>query len=166
MGSSTAPQLIFGCGGLGNEFLGDDSVAELLHLLKQVGVDRLDTSALYPPTDVGASQRLLGRTGAAKLGFTIDTKVLLNIGKIKGSLEPEKIERSIIESLDALQFAEDQRIHVFYAHAPDVATPLKDQAAGFNAQYEKGLFDKVWVSVFSPPAVFEMEGRVGDEVTN
>lgn len=168
MASSTTPQLIFGCGGLGNEFIGQDSVAELLRILMQAGVGRLDTSALYPPTDVGASQRLLGQTAASQLGFVIDTKVLINIGEIKGSLKPEKIEKSINESYDALKFAEGQRIHVFYARrcfsdllwltglvlysrqllnpkiidAPDIVTPLRDQAAGFDAQYKKGLFDK------------------------
>jgi aflatoxin B1 aldehyde reductase len=143
MESLRAPQLIFGCGGLGNEFVGEDAVTELLNVLKKSGVRRLDTAGLYPPTDIGASQRLLGQAGAARLGFTIDTKALISIKGIQGSLTPEKIEKSTEESRETLQFPKGQRINVFYAHAPDIATPLEDQAAGFNAQYKKGLFDKV-----------------------
>ena len=143
MSSSSSPQLIFGCGGVGIEFAGEEAVAELLQTLKDVGVTRLDTAALYPPTDIGASQRLIGQAGAARMGFTIDTKVMVSIHGGKGTLEPEKIAESASQSQKSLQFPEGQRINVLYAHAPDVATPLRDQAAGFDAQYKKGMFDKV-----------------------
>ncbi|KAI0380505.1 putative aldo/keto reductase [Hypomontagnella monticulosa] len=143
-----APHLIFGCGGLGNELVGEDTVRELLELLKESGINRLDTAALYPPTDIGASQRLLGQVGAAQLGFAIDTKVLISMYGIKGTLEPEKIAKSVADSRDTLRFSDGQRINVFYPHAPDVATPLKDQALGFHTQYEKGLFDKLGVCNF------------------
>ncbi|KAI1778528.1 putative aldo/keto reductase [Hypoxylon cercidicola] len=136
--------MIFGCGGLGNEFVGEEVVRELLETLKEAGVDRLDTAALYPPTDIGASQRLLGQVGAARMGFAIDTKVLISMSGFKGTLEPEKIAKSAAASYETLRFGDGQRIHVLYPHAPDVATPLKDQAAGFHAQYEKGMFEKVY----------------------
>lgn len=143
MGSSKAPEIIFGCGGLGNEFIGEDAVKELLKILKETGVCRLDTAALYPPTDIGASQRLLGQAGAAGLGFTIDTKVLISMTGFEGTLEPEKIASSAAKSCEILRFGYGQRINVLYPHAPDGATPLQDQAAGFDAQYKKGMFDKV-----------------------
>jgi len=146
MASVKAPQLIFGCGGLGNEFIGKDAVAELLQVLKEAGIGRLDTAGLYPPTDIGASQRLLGEAGAAKLGFTIDTKVLISMRGFSGTLRPEKIEESLQESIRALQFEEGQRINVYYPHAPDVDTPLKDQAYGFDVQYKKGHFNKVSIA--------------------
>jgi aflatoxin B1 aldehyde reductase len=132
-----APVLIFGCGGLGNEFAGKGSVAELLQTFKELGVSRLDTAALYPPDDIGGSQRLPGQAGAARLGFKIDTKVFISLTGFQGTLEPEKIASSITESYKSLQL-HDQLINVFYPHAPDVATPLEEQAAGFDAQYRKG----------------------------
>lgn len=143
MTSFSAPQLIFGCGGLGNEFIGQDAVAELLQILQETGIARLDTAALYPPTDIGASQRLLGQAGAAQIGFSIDTKVMISMKNFKGTLEPDKIAKSIAESDKSLQFRDGEHINVFYPHTPDVATPLEDQAAGFDAQYRKGLFKKV-----------------------
>lgn len=147
MGSLAAPRLIYGCGGLGNEFLGEDSVKELLEILKELGVTRLDTAGLYPPTDIGASQRLLGQTGAAGLGFTIDTKVRIAMRGFAGTLEPEKIATSVVASINDLKLKDGQRISTYYAHVWDPATPLKDQAAGFDAQYRKGLFDKVGIYV-------------------
>lgn len=143
MGSFAAPQLIFGCGGLGNEFVGADSVKELLGVLKELGVSHLDTAGLYPPTDIGASQRLIGETGAAGLGFAIDTKVMISMKGFAGTLEPAKIETSIENSISDLRLEGGQRIGTYYAHAPDVATPLQDQAKGFDAQYRKGRFDKL-----------------------
>jgi aflatoxin B1 aldehyde reductase len=118
-------------------------VKKLLQTLKETGVERLDTVALYPPTNIGASQRLLGRVGAAQQGFAIDTKVLISLSGFEGTLEPEKIAPSIADSQKVLQFDENQRVNVLYPHAPDVATPLKDQAYGFDVQYKKGMFDKV-----------------------
>lgn len=143
MATSNAPELIFGCGGLGTEFIGVDATKELLHTLKEAGVKRVDTAGLYPPTNIRASQRLLGQAGAAQQGFTIDTKVLISMRRIKGSCEPEKIATSVTESRDVLNFGENQRIHVYYPHAADSVTPLKDQAYGFDRQYKKGMFDRV-----------------------
>ena len=116
---------------------------ELLQALKEAGVERLDTAALYPPTDIGASERLLGQIAAARQGFTIDTKVLIGLSGFQGTLEPEKIARSIAGSQKVLNFGEGQRVNVLYPHAPDMATPLKDQAYGFDVQYREGMFDKV-----------------------
>ena len=143
MTSSQAPQLIFGCGGVGHEFVGEEAVRELLHTLRDAGVTRLDTAALYPPTAIGASQRLIGKTGAVRMGFTIDTKVMVSIHGLRGTLEPEKIAESVVGSYEALQLSGHEQINILYAHAPDDATPLRDQAAGFDAQYKKGMFKKV-----------------------
>jgi aflatoxin B1 aldehyde reductase len=107
-----APQLMFGCGGLGCEFVGMDTVTDLLRMLKDGGVNRLDTAALYPPIDIGASQRLLGQVGASGLGFKFDTKVIISISGPKRTLEPEKIEKSVKESHDTLKSGDGQRINV------------------------------------------------------
>lgn len=155
-----APQLIFGCGGLGNEIVGQDKVTELLQMLKEGGVERLDTAALYPPTDIGASQRLLGEVGAARKGFTIDTKVLIALSGFKSTLRPEKIAQSVAESEKALGFGENQRINVYYPHAPDVATPLKDQAYGFDVEHKKGKFSKVRTAYSMSPASRDVLTRV------
>ncbi|KAK8060748.1 hypothetical protein PG996_010678 [Apiospora saccharicola] len=150
-----APQLIYGCGGLGQEIVGEAAVAELLQILQEAGVVRLDTAALYPPHDIGASQRLLGQMGAAaQLGFTVDTKVMVSLKTLAGTLEPAKIEKSVDGSVRDLRLngegggGGEKKIHVLYAHGPDVATPLRDQAAGFDAEHRKGMFDELGVCNF------------------
>ncbi|KAI0196405.1 putative aldo/keto reductase [Astrocystis sublimbata] len=148
MSSTEAPQLIFGCGGLGNEFLGVNAVTNLLQTLKKGGLARVDTAALYPPTDIGASQRLLGQVGASQMGFAIDTKVLISIRMLRDTLTPEKIEKSVAISYQDLNLKDGQRIDILYAHAPDVTTPLEDQAKGFDAQYRKGMFNKLGLCNF------------------
>ncbi|KAJ2985129.1 hypothetical protein NUW58_g5702 [Xylaria curta] len=148
-------QLIFGCGGLGNEFLGVDAVTDLLTTLKKGGVGRVDTAGLYPPTDIGASQRLLGQSGASQMGFAIDTKILISIHGLQDTLTPAKIEKSVAISYQDLNLKDGQCIDTLYDHAPDVATPLQDQARGFDAQYRKGLFNKLGVCNFPPDMLAE-----------
>lgn len=139
----THPQLIFGAAGVGDEFKGADSVSELLKALKSNGVTTLDTAALYPPIAIGASEQLLGETGAPKDGFKIDTKVMVFGVNGDGTLEPAKIETSVNTSFERLQLQDGEKLNVLHVHAVDSTTPVKDQAAGFDAQFKKGRFEKV-----------------------
>ncbi|KAI1849612.1 hypothetical protein JX266_004561 [Neoarthrinium moseri] len=82
---------------------------------------------------------LLGKTTAACLGFTIDSKVLVGIRNQRHTLEPEKIEKSAGESHNKI--------------VNSVTANEYDQAAGFNAQYKKGILDKLGVCNF-PPGMF------------
>ncbi|AEO64699.1 uncharacterized protein THITE_2110991 [Thermothielavioides terrestris NRRL 8126] len=147
------PILIFGGGWIGKEFGSREEVSDLLKTLQARGITRLDTAARYPPTDPGASERLLGEAGAPSRGFTIDTKVLCS-GDGSGSLEPAAIEESVKASHERLQL-HDGKINVLYAHRPDPKTPLEEQAAGLNAQYEKGLVNKIGLSNFPPSMLAE-----------
>jgi aflatoxin B1 aldehyde reductase len=148
MATSNAPELIFGCGGFGLEIVGSEAAKEVLRTLKDLGVVRLDTAALYPLVNFGASQRLLGEVGAAQKGFTIDTKVLIGVKEQRGSLEPSKTAESVAHSREVLKLGHGQQINVLYAHTADLATPLKDQAYGFDVQYKTGMFDKVRLLLF------------------
>ncbi len=90
----------------------------------------LTTAARYPATNSGASERLLGLAGAAKHGFTIDTKVVCS-GDGSGSLEPAAIDKSLEGSYERLQL-HNATVNVLYAHMPDPKTPLEEQAAGLK----------------------------------
>lgn len=136
------PKLILGGGGIGDEFEYAESVSELLNELQELGIMRIDTAALYPPKNIGASETLLGQLGAAEKGFTIDTKVLALGLEADGTLTPAAIETSLNTSYDRLKL-QDRTINVLYCHTPDRRTPLEDQAAGLDAQYRKGRFKKV-----------------------
>ncbi|KAI0008535.1 Aldo/keto reductase [Xylariaceae sp. FL0662B] len=141
------PNLIFGGGGIGDEFKTAESVSELLQTLKSLGITTIDTAALYPPTNIGASETLLGQVGAAEQGFTIDTKILALGLDADGTLEPAAIEKSLNTSYDRLKL-QDRKVNVLYCHTPDRATPLNEQAAGLDVQYKKGRFKRLGVCGF------------------
>ncbi|KAF9629570.1 hypothetical protein BFW01_g10773 [Lasiodiplodia theobromae] len=145
---STHPVLIFGGASIGSAYTTPEAVEELLSTLQSLGIRKIDTAARYPPTSPGTSELLLGDAGAARQGFTIDTKILAS-GDGSGNLAPAAIEQSLQGSYERLKL-ENARVNVLYCHRPDNQTPLEEQAAALQAQYEKGLFKQLGVSNFSP----------------
>ncbi|KAM4057920.1 aldo/keto reductase family protein [Hirsutella rhossiliensis] len=140
------PLLIFGGASIGYAYDRPEAVSELLRTLRSLGITRVDTAARYPPTNPGASERLLGEAGAATQGFDLDTKILC-WGDGSGTLEPAAIEKSLHESRRRLQSK----------------GLLEEQAAGLNAQYKRGLFNKLGVSNLSPEMLSEFLGICDDK---
>lgn len=69
-----ALQLIFGTGVVGMdgmEFQDSESVTKLLLTLKELGINRLDTAARYPPFNPGRSELLLGAANALSDTFVV-----------------------------------------------------------------------------------------------
>ncbi|KAI0099188.1 Aldo/keto reductase [Nemania sp. FL0031] len=147
------PQLIFGGASIGAAFTTREQVVELLRTLQSLGVTRIDTAARYPPTNFGASERLLGEARVADLGFSIDSKIF--VGSVaEGSLAPHAIETSMTQSYDRMQL-HGHRLNVLHCHRPDPETPLAEQAKALDAQYRAGLFEKLGVSNFGPELLDE-----------
>jgi aflatoxin B1 aldehyde reductase len=94
--------LIFGGAAIGDQFATLESVDDLLTRLESLCIRRIDTAGKYPPCAPGLSEELLGRTGAAGRGFTIDTKINCEAHG-KGSLTADAIERSLTNSLGRLR---------------------------------------------------------------
>ncbi|KAI1325993.1 Aldo/keto reductase [Xylariaceae sp. FL0255] len=138
------PGLLFGGGGIGDEIPTLEEVQELLTVLKQRGVSRIDTAALYPPLNIGASETLLGQAGAAEQGFIIDTKILALGLEADGTLEPSAIEKSLNTSYDRLNL-KGGTVNLLCCHAVDHTTPLENQLAALDTQYKKGRFKKLGV---------------------
>ncbi|KAI1335584.1 Aldo/keto reductase [Xylariaceae sp. FL0016] len=147
--ASNHPKLIFGAANIGTSYATPQAVSDLLDTLQSVGIDRIDTAARYPPTDPGASERLLGEAGVSERGFAIDTKIL------PGSHRPEAVAKSVGGSYERLQLLEHQ-LNVLYLHAPDLTTPLEEQAAALDAQYKKGLFTELGICNFSAPMLKDL----------
>ncbi|KAL2675546.1 hypothetical protein Neosp_011733 [[Neocosmospora] mangrovei] len=171
MSTSPRPEIIFGAstvgggGSFGNAFPTQESTQELLTTLKECGITRIDTAAMYPPMAPGESERLLGLAGALQQGFAVDTKIMTTMGKLEGTLTPEKIQNSVATSRQSLAVDEKgATINVLYCHWPDPETPLEKQAAACDEQYRKGFFSKLGVSNFSPEMVeawMEISNRKG-----
>ncbi|KAM7203315.1 NADP-dependent oxidoreductase domain protein [Rhypophila sp. PSN 637] len=137
-----APQLILGTASFGmdlTEFQDADSVANLLGKLEDLGINRVDTAARYPPLRPGRSEELIGEAMGQRdgldLNLGIDTKVYTNTATDgSGDLSREALLRSLETSSERLK----RQINVLYSHRPDPSTPLEEQIQTFNEQIELG----------------------------
>lgn len=123
------------------EFQDNEPVTKLLFTLKELGINRLDTAARYPPFNTGRSEQLLGVTVALSDGFVINTKVYTEVGDGSGDLTQSAIQQLVASSLDRLH--RPQGVDVLFEHRPDPTTPLEDQIQGFQEQIARG-HAKVW----------------------
>ena len=132
------PQFLFGCASVGKNYSTKEEVEELTRTLHTVGLNHLDTTARYPPTSPGLSEKLLGE---AKVGssFVVDTKILIS-GDGRGHLSEANIAKSIEQSYASLKVS---KINILYCHGPDKQTPIADQAAAFDKFYREGKFTHV-----------------------
>lgn len=150
-----APQLVFGTGVLGmdgTEFQDSDSVTNLLHSLRQLGINRLDTAARYPPFNPGKSEQLIGAANVPGDAFVVDTKVYTEVGDGSGDLTSIAIQKSVDGSLERLQ--RPQGVNVLFAHRPDPATLLEVQIQGFQDQISQG-HAKEWGVANHPPETLQ-----------
>ncbi|OGE47997.1 hypothetical protein PENARI_c034G01811 [Penicillium arizonense] len=141
-----APQYVFGAQGFGATWV-SGNIDRLMVALKDAGIQRFDTAALYPATNPGVSEKLLGEKKPENA--IIDTKIMF-IGD--GSLSMKNIGKSINDSLDRLKI---KKIHTLYAHAPDRTVPIAEQAAYFDHYYRLGLFENLGLSNYTPAMVRE-----------
>ncbi|KAK8103056.1 Aflatoxin B1 aldehyde reductase member 3 [Apiospora sp. TS-2023a] len=139
------PQLIFGGAGLGDDYKTLEDVQDILGLARSHGINEVDTAALYPITNMGLSEKLLGEFKAIPKGFAVDTKILVLSKEANGTLEPDKIRTSLDNSRKSLQLDGSYKVNVLHCHAPDYTTPIKDQASTLNELHKQGLFDKLGV---------------------
>ncbi|KAI2775933.1 Aldo/keto reductase [Daldinia loculata] len=143
------PVIYFGTSTFGSSHVpalqDETNVSKFLDTLQDGGITQIDTAARYPPDNHGASERMLGQVKAYSKGFTINTKVLFAGQSSAGSLSKEAVRKSVENSLKSLGAA---KIGILYAHTADPATPLAEQAAALNEQYQKGFCEKIGISNF------------------
>lgn len=88
-------------------FQDPESVKTILDTVQELGIQRLDTGARYPPRNPGRSEELIGETKTLLLShgsLTVDTKVYTNVQTDgSGDLTQEAVETSINASLGRLQ---------------------------------------------------------------
>ncbi|RWA12872.1 hypothetical protein EKO27_g2257 [Xylaria grammica] len=153
-----APQVVFGTAGLGlhgTAFQGASSVKDLLRMLRDLGISRLDTGARYPPLNPGLSEQLLGEARELSRDFVIDTKVYTDAKKDgSGDLTLEAISTSAYGSLQRLKRPEG--VNVLYIHRADPTTPLEEQIQGFAEQIAQGRCKTWGVSNMRPEVLEEL----------
>ncbi|KAJ5305863.1 hypothetical protein N7508_004878 [Penicillium antarcticum] len=138
------PGYVFGAQSFGTTWF-SGNIDQLMSALKDADIRRFDTAALYPATNPGVSEELLGEYKPEDA--IIDTKILF-LGD--GSLSIKNMGKSINDSLDRLQI---KKIHNLYAHAPDRTIPIAEQAAYFDHYHKMGLFENLGLSNYTPAMV-------------
>ncbi|KAF2012095.1 Aldo/keto reductase [Aaosphaeria arxii CBS 175.79] len=134
------PQFTYGAGNLSYDWT-PDTINDLAKALKEAGINRVDSAAIYPFTDPGGSDRLLGIGKFPEKGFTVDTKAMV-FGDGSGTMTEAAIEKSLSGSLEGLKIP---KVNVFYCHSPDKQTPIAEQAAAMDAEYRKGRFSHLGI---------------------
>jgi aflatoxin B1 aldehyde reductase len=136
------PVLLFGAATIGGRtFNTAEDTSALLDALKACKINHLDTAAVYPLMNPGASERLIGVAKAGEKGFVIDTKIKIRKeGPKHESLKKEAIDDSVANSLEILGVSQ---VDVLYCHTPDTVTPLEETAAALHDHVSKGHCKKV-----------------------
>lgn len=129
-------KVVFGGAGLNKDRpLGDvATLKSAFDLLEQNGVTTIDTANLY-----GDSETILGDAGAPGR-FTIDTKTRGGFNKEGGGARDAIVEEA------ANSRGKLGTVDIFYIHAPDGNTPLKDTLAAINEVHKTGFFKRFGLS--------------------
>ncbi|KAL8700221.1 MAG: hypothetical protein Q9201_005569 [Fulgogasparrea decipioides] len=92
------------------DFQDASSVQNLLRVLQELDIHRLDSGARYPPLNPGKAEELLGKTIELSRDFTIDTKVYTDTRTNgSGDLTKAAIAQSITASLQRLKAVDGVR---------------------------------------------------------
>ncbi|KAF9359743.1 hypothetical protein BGX26_011516 [Mortierella sp. AD094] len=130
--------MTFGAEGGGARVKTNEGATEIITTFRKYGHTALDTARIYAD---GNTEIMMGQLDLN--GLTIDTKCFpLQLG----GLRPELVKVSLLESLAALK---KDKVHVFYLHAPDYATPIEDTLAAVNELYEQDKFEVFGLSNYS-----------------
>ena len=98
---SSIPTYVMGTQGFASAWT-QNNIFALVDRLDAAGITHYDTALLYPVTDSGASEKLLG--SIRKPEYVIDTKILFR----PGALSRERMEESIHRNLANLGVAKVQ----------------------------------------------------------
>ncbi|KAK4233197.1 Aldo/keto reductase [Achaetomium macrosporum] len=122
-----------------------EEVSQWLGILEELDIKTIDTAEIY-----GASEELLGKTGAAKR-FTIDTKQPGGFGPL-----PATRDQVIKSGQASLQKLQTDAVDVYYLHAPDRRVPWKETLSGLNELHKQGAFKRLGLSNFTGQEVEEI----------
>ncbi|PLN82245.1 Aldo/keto reductase [Aspergillus taichungensis] len=140
-----SPSYILGTQNFGTSWT-ETTLPQLVTRLDDAGITHYDTAALYPATNPGQSETLLGQI--QRDDVLIDTKILFQ----PGGLQHDKMEQSLRGSLSRLGVS---KVNTLFAHAPDPTTPIAEQAANFDALHRAGLFTSLGLCNYSPAQLTE-----------
>ena len=131
-----------------------DAAIEMLSLVRENGIDHLDTADVYGgPSGFGGSERLLGeiRRRAPKL---FDGAVIATKGGIEPGTPYNSSRAYLVAACDAsLARLRLERLDLFYIHRPDLLTHPAELAEALDGLVAAGKVANVGVSNFTAPQV-------------
>ncbi len=120
---------------------------DLLRRAYDLGIRHIDTARAYGPGSNEALIRsaLQNDNGNYPEGLFLASKggVEKDEGGIRRDTRPETMIRHLEESLDNLG---TDRIDLYYVHAPDGVTPLKESVAALEEARQAGKIDRIGIS--------------------
>lgn len=108
-----------------------------LSALEEAGINTIDSAESY-----GKSEQALGEAGAASR-FTIDTKFTAGFGST-----PATKDNVIAAGTESLKKLKTKGVDIYYIHAPDRKTPIKETLAGLDVLHKQGAFKRLGISNF------------------
>jgi aflatoxin B1 aldehyde reductase len=141
-------KLVFGVASFtkkGKGFNTVEQVSQALNILKQNGIDEIDTARIYGE---GTSEELLGETAEFQT-FIVATKA----NPFTGKLNKESLTAQCDESLKALK---RPSVDIYYLHAPDRSVSFDETAEAINKLYKRGSFKRFGLSNFTAEEVERM----------
>jgi aryl-alcohol dehydrogenase-like predicted oxidoreductase len=126
----------------GRGFNTSQQVSQVLDVLKQNGIDELDTARRY---GAGTSEELLGEATDFKT-FIVSTKA----NPFSRKLTREDTIAQCDESLKAMNRSS---VDIYYLHAPDRSVPFEETAEAINDLYKRGSFKRFGLSNFTAEEV-------------
>jgi aflatoxin B1 aldehyde reductase len=129
----------------GKGFNTSQQVSEVLDILKENGIDELDTARRY---GAGTSEELLGEATEFKT-FIVSTKA----NPFTRKLTKEDTRAQCDESLKAMNRSS---VDIYYLHAPDRSVPFEETAESINDLYKRGSFKRFGLSNFTAEEVERM----------
>jgi len=139
---------VFGTGSFTKQGRGintSEQVSQVLDILKQNGIDELDTARIY---GAGTSEEMLGEAREFEM-FIVSTKANPRARK----LTKEGVSAQCDESLKAMNRSS---IDIYYLHAPDRSVPFEETAETINDLYKRGIFKRFGLSNFTAEEVERM----------
>ncbi|KAF2138398.1 uncharacterized protein K452DRAFT_353222 [Aplosporella prunicola CBS 121167] len=134
-----------------------EDAAALIDVFQAHGHDEIDTARVYGG---GTTEEYLGAAQWQERGIRMETKLYPTKGKGMGWLfaedfthSPADVRRGLQDSLKALRA---DKVHMFYLHGPDRATPFEETLREVNALYKEGRFERFGLSNFQAWEVAQM----------
>jgi len=126
----------------GKGFNTSEQVSQVLDILKQNGIDELDTARIY---GAGTSEELLGEVAESQT-FIVSTKA--------NPFRQQLTRQGIMVQCDAsLKAMNRSSVDIYYFHAPDRSVPFEEQVETINDLYKRGSFKRFGLSNFTAEEV-------------